>query len=90
MKNDVRKMINGEEYTFCNKCKQWKPISKFSIDNTFLHGNRGGLCRECKDCQRKRYYENRNKKQTFSRPEIAVRAVYGVCGYAQFCESPAA
>ena len=71
MKNDVRKMINGEEYAFCNKCKQWKPISKFSIDNTFLHGNRGGLCRECKDCQRKRYYENRNK--LFTDDEYALR-----------------
>ena len=61
MNNEVRKTIGGEEFAFCNKCKQWKPISKFSIDNTFLHGNRGGLCRECKDCQRKRYYEQRNK-----------------------------
>lgn len=61
MSNEVRKTIGGQEFAFCNKCKQWKPISKFSIDNTFLHGNRGGLCRECKDCQRKRYYEQRNK-----------------------------
>ena len=71
MNNEVRKTISGEEFAFCNKCKQWKPISKFNIDNTFLHGNRGGLCRECKDCQRKRYYEQRNK--LFEDNELALK-----------------
>ena len=71
MNNEVRKTIGEEEFAFCNKCKQWKPISKFNIDNTFLHGNRGGLCRECKDCQRKRYYEQRNK--LFEDNELALK-----------------
>lgn len=71
MNNEVRKTVGGEEFAFCNKCKQWKPLSKFSIDNTFLHGNRGGLCRECKDCQRKRYYEQRNK--LFEDNELALK-----------------
>lgn len=55
------KIIKGTLYYCCNKCKQWKSISKFSVDNTNLHNNRGGVCRECKDCQRKRYYEQRQK-----------------------------
>ena len=67
----VRKIINGIECAFCNKCKQWRPISKFNIDNTVLHGNRGGLCRECKDCQRKRYYEQRNK--LFENDNLALK-----------------
>lgn len=71
MKREVRKIINGEEYAFCNKCKKWKPVSKFSVDNTFLHGNRGGLCRECKDCQRARYYQQRNK--LFEDDNLALR-----------------
>lgn len=71
MRNEVRKVINGEEHAFCNKCKKWKPLSKFSIDNTFLHGNRGGLCRECKDCQRARYYDQRNK--LFEDDNLALR-----------------
>lgn len=71
MKNELRKIIKGEECAFCNKCKKWKPVTKFSIDNTFLHGNRGGLCRECKDCQRARYYEQRNK--LFEDDNLALR-----------------
>ena len=60
-KDRICKIINGEEYYFCNKCKKWRPKSKFSIDRSSLHGNRGGLCTECKDCQRKRYYKERQK-----------------------------
>ena len=71
MKNEVRMIINGQECAFCNKCKLWRPVSKFSTDNTVLHGNRGGLCRECKDCQRKRYYEQRNK--LFEDDNVALR-----------------
>ena len=65
------KVIDGEDYYFCNKCKRWRPKSKFNVDNTFLHGNRGGLCRECKDCQRERYYEQRNK--LFEDDNLALR-----------------
>lgn len=71
MSNEFRKIINGQDCAFCNKCKEWKPVSKFSTDNTFLHGNRGGLCRECKDCQRDRYYKQRNK--LFEDDELALR-----------------
>lgn len=46
----IRKTINGEDYYFCNKCKKWKIKSKFSIDSSSLHQNRGGICSECKDC----------------------------------------
>lgn len=71
MSNEFRKTINGQDCAFCNKCKEWKPVSKFSTDNTFLHGNRGGLCRECKDCQRDRYYKQRNK--LFEDDKLALR-----------------
>lgn len=42
-------------------CKQWKQYTKFNRDNSNLHNNRGGLCTQCKECQRKRYYEERNR-----------------------------
>lgn len=57
----IRKTINGEDYYFCNKCKKWKIKSKFSIDSSSLHQNRGGICSECKDCQRERYYHERQR-----------------------------
>lgn len=59
MKREVTKEIDGVTYYLCNKCKQWLTKESFSIDNTFLHGNRGGLCRECKNCQKERYYKER-------------------------------
>jgi len=61
MKNIVTKEVDGVVYYLCNKCKKWLTKEHFSIDNTFLHGNRGGLCRECKDCQKERYYKERAK-----------------------------
>ena len=67
----VHKIINGEDYYFCSKCKKWRPKSKFSIDNTSLHKNRGGLCNECKDCQRERYYHERQR--LFEDDDLALR-----------------
>ena len=61
MKNTVTKEIDGVVYYLCNKCKKWLTKEHFNVDNTFLHGNRGGLCRECKDCQKERYYKERAK-----------------------------
>lgn len=72
MKEDrIHKIIDGEDYYFCNKCKRWRPQSKFNIDNSSLHGNRGGLCNECKDCQRERYYRERQK--LFENDNLALR-----------------
>lgn len=67
----IHKIINGEDYYFCNKCKKWRPKSKFSIDNNSLHQNRGGLCNECKDCQRERYYHERQR--LFEDNNLALR-----------------
>lgn len=67
----IHKVIDGEDYYFCNKCKRWRPQSKFNIDNSSLHGNRGGLCNECKDCQRERYYRERQK--LFENDNLALR-----------------
>ena len=70
-KERIRKTIGEEDYYFCNKCKKWRPVSKFSIDRSSLHGNRGGLCTECKDCQRERYYKERQK--LFENDDLALR-----------------
>ena len=67
----IHKIINGEDYYICNKCKKWLPKSKFNVDRTTFHGNRGGLCRECKDCQRARYYHERQK--LFNDDQLALR-----------------
>ena len=67
----IHKIINGEDYYFCNKCKKWRPASKFNIDNNSLHQNRGGLCSECKDCQRQRYYHERQR--LFENDDLALR-----------------
>lgn len=67
----IHKIIKGEDYYFCNKCKQWKPKSKFNIDNNSLHQNRGGVCSECKDCQRERYYHERQK--LFENDDLALK-----------------
>ena len=67
----IHKIVNGEDYYFCNKCKRWRPKSKFSIDNNSLHQNRGGLCSECKDCQRERYYHERQR--LFEDNNLALR-----------------
>lgn len=61
MKTTVVKEIDGTTHYLCNKCKQWFTSDHFNKDNTFLHGNRGGLCRECKDCQKQRYLKERAK-----------------------------
>ena len=72
MKEDrIHKAVNGEDFYFCNKCKKWKPKSKFNIDNSSLHQNRGGLCNECKDCQRERYY--RERQRLFENDDAALR-----------------
>lgn len=60
MKNPI-KIAKGEEVYFCNTCKRWLPQTKFSRDTTNLHNNRGGLCTQCKDCQRIRYYKERQR-----------------------------
>lgn len=61
MKKAVTKQIDNVTYYLCNKCKRWLTEEHFNTDNTLLHGNRGGLCRECKDCQKERYYKERAK-----------------------------
>ena len=60
MKNPTR-ILKGKVLYFCNTCKRWLPETKFNRDNTNLHNNRGGLCTQCKDCQRARYYKERQK-----------------------------
>lgn len=67
----IHKIIDGEDYYFCNKCKKWKSKHKFSIDNNSLHQNRGGVCSECKDCQRERYYHERQR--LFENDDVALR-----------------
>ena len=67
----IHKIIDGEDYYFCNKCKKWKSKRKFSIDNNSLHQNRGGVCSECKDCQRERYY--RERQRLFENNDVALR-----------------
>ena len=61
MKDEIIKIKNGEELYLCTKCKKHLPDSKFNRDNTNLHGRRGQRCNECKDCQRARYYAERNR-----------------------------
>lgn len=61
MKQSITKITKEGILYYCNKCKKYLPESKFNIDNTNLHGKRGNLCRECKDCQRKRYYQERQR-----------------------------
>lgn len=60
MKNPI-KIVKGQIVYFCNTCKRWLPETKFNKDNTNLHNNRGGLCTQCKDCQRARYYKDRQR-----------------------------
>ena len=69
--NRIHKTINGDDYYFCNKCKRWRQKSKFNVDNTSLHQNRGGLCSVCKDCQREMYY--RERQRLFENDSIALR-----------------
>lgn len=57
----IHKIINGQDCYYCNKCKRWRPRSRFNIDRGSLHQNRGGVCSECKDCQRERYYKQRQR-----------------------------
>ena len=61
MRESITKETSKGMLYLCNKCKQYLPKNKFNIDNTNLHGRRGNLCRECKDCQRKRYYAERQR-----------------------------
>lgn len=70
-KDRIHKIVDGQDYYFCNKCKKWRPKSKFNIDTTSLHQNRGGVCSECKDCQRERYYKQRQR--LFEDDELALR-----------------
>lgn len=67
----IHKVIDGEDYYFCNKCKRWRPYSRFNVDRNSLHNNRGGLCSECKDCQRDRYYHERQR--LFENDDLALR-----------------
>lgn len=59
MKREITKQVDGITYYLCNKCKQWLTRQSFNIDKTNLHGNRNGLCRECKTCQKERYDKER-------------------------------
>ena len=59
MRQVITKEIDGIKYYFCSKCKKWFTEDHFNKDNTSLHGNRGGLCGECKDCQKQRYLKER-------------------------------
>ena len=59
MKSYVTKQIDGTTYYLCSKCKNWLTKDCFSKDNTSLHGNRGGLCRQCKHCQKEHYVQQR-------------------------------
>ena len=43
-REQITKLVNGEVYYLCTCCKRYLPITKFSTDNTNLHGNRGGRC----------------------------------------------
>lgn len=61
MKQDITKEVNNDTLYLCTACKRYLPRSKFNTDNTNLHGKRGNLCRQCKDCQRKRYYAERQR-----------------------------
>lgn len=61
MRQRIVKEIDGENYYLCNKCKGWFTEDHFNHDNTSLHGNRGGLCNECKTCQKLRYNKEREK-----------------------------
>lgn len=61
MKPIVMKIKNGQTLYYCKTCKKWLRETKFSKDNTNLHNNRGGLCTQCKDCQRARYYKERQR-----------------------------
>lgn len=45
----------------CNKCKKYKSFECFNKDKSTLNGDRDGLCRECRKCQRERYYYERNR-----------------------------
>lgn len=61
MKQPIVKTVNDNKLYYCKTCKRWLPETKFSIDNSSLHNNRGGLCTQCKDCQRARYYKERQR-----------------------------
>lgn len=61
MKTRKIKTIDGVDYYFCNRCKQWFTKDKFNKDNTRLHNNFNGLCRECKSCQKERYLIERER-----------------------------
>lgn len=69
--NRVHKIIDGEDYYFCNKCKKWKQRIEFNTDNNSLHQNRGGVCRECKNCQKERYHHERQR--LFEDDNLALR-----------------
>lgn len=61
MKNPVIKIKKGVILYYCKTCDRWLPETKFNRDNSNLHNNRGGLCTQCKDCQRARYYKDRQR-----------------------------
>lgn len=61
MGQEVTKQLKDEVLYLCNTCKTYKPKDHFSIDRTNLHNNRNGLCRSCKQCQRKHYYAERER-----------------------------
>lgn len=58
---EVVKTVKGKKFYYCKTCQRWLPETKFNRDNTNLHNNRGGLCTQCKDCQRARYYKERQR-----------------------------
>lgn len=61
MTEQVVKEQKGVTLYKCTCCEKWLPETKFSKDSSNLHGNRGGRCQQCKDCQRKKYYAERQR-----------------------------
>lgn len=61
MKQDIIKETKERTLYKCTCCKEWLPETKFSNDSSNLHGNRGGRCSQCKNCQRKKYYAERQR-----------------------------
>jgi len=41
----------------CRKCKEWKPLTSFSINKK----SKDGYCNRCKDCDRDYYLENKER-----------------------------
>ena len=61
------KVIDGIEYKWCYKCKQWKPLSEFSKDKTRKDGLQP-YCKECNKRYMKQYYvDNAEARRQYSK-----------------------